>query len=90
MFKSNIVPNFTRYKASKSEWPWLEPFKVKYDSAIELPIYGFLLLFYRNVWPNSATLQDIRLWNVRDLEFDLSRSLKVKCDSVTGLPICYY
>ncbi len=30
MFNSNIWPNcsFTRYKASKSEWPWLWPFKV--------------------------------------------------------------
>ena len=29
MFNSNIWPSsFTRYKASKSEWPWLWPFKV--------------------------------------------------------------
>ncbi len=33
-----------------------------------------------------APLQDIRLRNLSDLEFDLSRSLKVICD-VIGLPI---
>ncbi len=41
-----------------------------------------------NIWPNSALLRGIRLQNLSDLElFDLSRSLKVKCDSVIGLPI---
>ena len=40
-----------------------------------------------NIWPNSAPLQDIRLQNLSDLDFDLSRSLRVKCDSVIGLPI---
>ncbi len=40
-----------------------------------------------NIWSNSAPLQYIRLQNLSDLEFDLSRSLKVKCDSVIGLPI---
>ncbi len=29
-----------------------------------------------------APLQDIRLQNLSDLEFDLSRSLKVECDGV--------
>ena len=32
-------------------------------------------------------LQHIRLWNLSDLDFDLSMSLKVKYDSVIGLPI---
>ena len=31
--------------------------------------------------------RDIRLWNVSDLEFDISQSLKVKCDSTIVLPI---
>ncbi len=44
-------------------------------------------MFNSNIWPNSAPLQDIRLWNLSDFEFDLSRSLKVKCDSVIWLPI---
>ena len=39
------------------------------------------------ICPNSGPLQDIMLRNLSDLEFDLSRSLKVKCDSVIGLPI---
>ncbi len=42
-------------------------------------------MFNSNIWPNSAPLQDIRLQNVSDLEFDLSRALKVKCDIVIGL-----
>ncbi len=34
-----------------------------------------------------APLQDMRLRNLSDLEFDLSRSLKVICDHVIGLSI---
>ena len=30
--------------------------------------------------PNSSSLQDIRSGNLSDLGFDLSRSLKLKCD----------
>ncbi len=44
-------------------------------------------MFNSNIWPNSGPLQDIRLRNVSDLEFDLSRSLKVKCDDFIGLAI---
>ncbi len=44
---------------------------------------------FNNLRPNSAPLRyyDIRFLNLSDLEFDLSSSLKVKCDSVIGLPI---
>ncbi len=35
-------------------------------------------MFNSKVWHNSAPLQDIRLQNVSDLEFELPRSLKVK------------
>ncbi len=49
--------------------------------------YMLSLMFNSNIWPNSAPLQDIRLQNLSDLEFDLSRSLKVKCDDVIGLVI---
>ncbi len=31
-------------------------------------------------------MQDIRLHNMSDLEFDLSRSLKVKYDGAVGFP----
>ena len=55
-------------------------------NVIGLSIYGILLLIFNsNLWPNSARLQDVRLRNLRDLEFDLSRSLKVKCGSVIEL-----
>ena len=47
-------------------------------------------MFNGSIWPNSAPLQDTSLQNVSDLEFDLSRSLKVRCDSVIGLPIYMY
>ncbi len=56
-------------------------------NVIGLPIYAFLLMFNSNLWPNYAPSQDIRLQNVSDLEFHLSRSLKGKCDSVIELPI---
>ena len=49
MFNSNMWPNsFTRYNASKSEWPWLWPsrsLKVKCDGLIWLSICGFLLIY---------------------------------------------
>ena len=45
-------------------------------------------MFNSNLWPNSsAPAQNIRHRNLSDLECDLSRALKVKCDSVIGLPI---
>ncbi len=39
------------------------------------------------MWPNSGNLQDIRLQNPSDLNFDLSRSLKIKRDSAFEDPI---
>ncbi len=40
-----------------------------------------------NITLNSAPLQDTRLRNLSDLDFDLSRSLKVKCDGIILLVI---
>ncbi len=34
--------------------------KVKYDGGIGLVMYGFLLMFNSNLWPNLAPLRDIR------------------------------
>ncbi len=48
---------------------------------------GNFLQTYFIVAYGLAPLQDIRLQNLSDLEFDLSRSLKVICDDVIGLPI---
>ncbi len=48
---------------------------------------GNFLQTYFIVTYGPAPLQDIRLRNLSDLEFDLLRSLKVKCDSVIELPI---
>ncbi len=67
--------------------------------SLDSPTYAFLLMFISNLWPNSAPSQDSNIWpnssplqdkrlqNLSDLEFDLSRSLKVKCDDVIGLVI---
>ena len=60
---------------------------VKCDGVIGLHIQGFLLMVNTNIWPNLAPLRDIRLYNLSDLDFDLSRSLKVKCHGVIGLAI---
>ncbi len=46
-----------------------------------------LLMVNSNLWPNSAPLRDERLQNLGELDFDLSRSPKVKCDGAFGLPI---
>ncbi len=51
--------SFTRYKPSKSQWPWQWPFKVnkvKYNCTNGLPIHTFLLMFNSNIWPTSAPL----------------------------------
>ena len=45
-------------------------------------MYAFLFIFNSNIWPNYAPIPDIRLINLSDLDFDLSMSLKVKCDGV--------
>ncbi len=41
-------------------------------------------------YSNWAPLRDIWLRNLSDIEFDLSNSLKVKCDGAIGLPIYMY
>ena len=40
----------------------------------DFPDYGFLLMLNSNIRSNSAPLQDIRLWDLSDLELDISRS----------------
>ncbi len=44
-------------------------------------------MFNSNIVPNKAPLRDIRLQNMGDLEFDLSRSLKVKSNGAVRLLI---
>ncbi len=54
------------------------------------PATGTMAIFCRLTYLiiyGLAPLQDIRLRNLSDLELDLSRSLKVICDDVIGLPI---
>ena len=84
------LSSFKRYKPPQSEWPWHWPFKVteiKCKRTNGLPLYAFLLMFNGNIWPNSGPLQDIRLRNLSDPDFDLSRSLKVNCYGVVWLSI---
>ena len=44
-------------------------------------------MFNSNIGPESAPLRYIRLPNIGDLDFDLSRSFNVKSDGAIGLPI---
>ncbi len=68
-------------------------FKLDFDLssvkvALDFPyVVSYLLVFISNIGPNLAPLQDIKLQNLCDFDFDLSKSLKVKCDSAIGLPI---
>ena len=57
--------------------------EVKSNVAIRLPIYDSLSMFNSNIGPTQAPLRDIRLRNLSDLDFDLSRSngLMVQLDS---------
>ncbi len=95
MFNSNIWPETAPLRdirlrsLSDLEFDFSRSLKVKCDSVIGLPIYAFLLMFNTNsnIWLSSAPLQDIRLWNLSDLQFHLSRSLKVECDGVIGFSI---
>ena len=64
--------------------------KVECD-VVGLPVYGSAFKFTSNIWPKSPPLRDIRISNLSDLylsdlEFDLSRSLNVKCDGAITPP----
>ncbi len=55
---------------------------------LDSPYMFFLVMINSNIRPNYAPLRDIRLRNLSDLDFDLSRSnFKVESDDVIGLPI---
>ncbi len=53
----------------------------------ELPIHGFLLMLNSNIGPNWAPLQDISFQIMSDLDYDFSRSLKVKSNGAVRLLI---
>ena len=44
-------------------------------------------MFNSNIGPNWAPLRNWRLHNLGDLDFDLSRSLKVRSNGAIGLAI---
>ncbi len=58
----------------------LQNFEVKCNRKWTSHIYAFLLMCNGNMWPYFAPLRDIMPQNLRDLEFDLARSLKIKCE----------
>ncbi len=60
--------------------------KMKYVCSVGLEffIYHFLLVCNSNIYPNSAPLLYTSPQNQSDLDFDLSRSLKVKSDAAVG------
>ncbi len=51
------------------------------------PYVGSYWWLISNIGPNFTPLWLIRLRNLSDLDFDLSRSFKVKCHGVIGLAI---
>ncbi len=55
---------------------------VQLDSSYIISYYGL-----RVTYGLTRLLYDIRLWNLSDLEFDLSVSLKVKSNSAVGFSI---
>ncbi len=79
-YRSKTTKNLSDIDFSRS-------LNVKFNSAIGLLIYGFLLMFNSNIGPSWVHILNIRLRKLSDLEFDLSRSLKVKFNSAIGLPI---
>ncbi len=93
MFNGNIGPNSAALRDIRLrnfgdlDFDLSRSLKVKCNGAIELPIYGFLLMVNSNIWPNTALFEIMSLENMSDLEFDLSRSLKVKSNGAFGLPV---
>ncbi len=69
----------------KTRGPWT--LALCFTPAIGMANDNFLQTCFIVTWPNSAPLRNIRVRNLSEPDFDLSRSLKVKCDSVFGLPI---
>ena len=55
--------------------------KVKSGDVIGRAIYSFLLMDNSNIGPSSTPLRDMTLLNQSYLDFDPSRSFKVKSDS---------
>ena len=53
------------------------------------PLQTCLIVTYglTHIWPNMVPLRGVGLRNLNDFHSDLSRSLKIKCDCVFGLPI---
>ncbi len=95
MLNSNIGPNSAPLRGIRLQnfgdldFDFSRTLKVRCDSAIGLPIYGFLLRVNSIIWPKMALLRDISLQNMSDLEFDLSKSLKVKSNGAVGLPYAH-
>ncbi len=77
MYMYNTVGSHTTENLSGLDFDLTGSLKVNCDDVVHT-IYGFLLMINSNMKRNSAPLRDIRLWNLSDLECDLSRTLKVK------------
>ena len=82
--KPNVVPFWNTNFNFKSDWPGTWSFK--FTQGQGLPKYYFLLMFNGNIWHNQAPLEDIWPQHLSDLDYDLSRSLKVKYDGASGVP----
>ena len=58
--------------------------------ALDFPYISYWWLRVTSGLTYLVPLWDIRLWNLSDLDLNLSRSLKVKWHSVIGLAICAF
>ncbi len=84
MFSIDYQIKSPKKLTTKTRGPWI--FVLCMTPAIGATNGNFLQT-YVIVAYSLAPLQGIRLRNLTDLEFDLSRSLKVICDDVIGLSI---
>ncbi len=76
IFNNNIWPklsSFSRYRLSKSEWPWHYPLKVtdvKCNHINGLSIYAFLLMLNSNIWPLPlCEIEGFEIWVTLSLSF---------------------
>ncbi len=56
LYRSSTTENIV----GKVDFDLTRSLMVKCDGAIELPIFGFLLMFNSNMWPNSTPLRDYK------------------------------
>ncbi len=87
MFVNNEIHHVCMYKQESTVWKFVEiPTDQQIslcDIILELPVPDFLLVFSSDVWPNSYFMR-YHHSNLSDLDYEFSRSLKVKSRYAVG------